>query len=203
MLVRDFGIARTFFNTRSTVAPGIYRSSHPWPYQIRQAARAGVRTVINLRGYPHNRGSFALEREACEQSGLRLVQFRMKSRDLPSADDIHAFARLLDSIDYPVLMHCKSGADRVGFASALALMLRERQPPEIATQQLSLRYGHVRQAKTGILDFFLARYTEHFQQRGTSLLDWCHHHYDRKQLRSAFGAQWWASFIVDRVLRRE
>ncbi|MDB5972763.1 MAG: hypothetical protein JWQ90_5213 [Hydrocarboniphaga sp.] len=203
MLCRDHGLVRCFFNTLSPVAPGVYRSSHPLPYQLRRAASRGIRTVVNLRGTPHNEGSYQLEQEACERYGLRLVQFKLRSRDVPHAHEVDAFARLLQTLEYPVLLHCKSGADRVGLACALLLMLRDRQSPELAQSQLSLRYGHIRQAKTGILDFFLKRYAEHHVHHGTGLLEWMQKHYEPATMRSEFRSQWWASFITDRILRRE
>ena len=53
-----------------------------------------------------------------------------------------------------MLMHCKSGADRAGLMSVLYRFLHEGVPLKEATQELSLKYGHFRQADTGILDYF-------------------------------------------------
>lgn len=203
MLLKDTGWVRFFFNTRTPVMQDVYRSAHPLPYQLRNAAKQGIRTVVDLRGLPHEHGSYLLERETCERYGMRLLQFRMRSRDLPRADEIQAFWRLLQHIEYPALFHCKSGADRVGLAGALILMLRADAEPERALQQLSLRHGHIRQAKTGILDFFIKRYAEHHARHGTGLLQWIEHDYDLAGMRAEFRSQWWASFITDRILRRE
>ena len=46
----DHGIFRLAYRNLHTVAPGMMRSNQPYPHQIAQAARAGVRTIINLRG---------------------------------------------------------------------------------------------------------------------------------------------------------
>ena len=48
------------------------------------------------------------------------------------------------------MMHCKSGADRAGLMSALYLLIVEKRPAREAAQQLAWKYGHVRQAKTGL-----------------------------------------------------
>ena len=202
MLLFDHGLFRPAFNTLSKVAPDIYRSSQPLPYQIRKAARRGVRTVINLRG-EHRNSSYKLEAEACTRSGLALINFRLRSRDVPSTQEVEDFAALLANVEYPILLHCKSGADRAGLASAIALILRYEVTPARALRQLSLRYWHVRQAKTGILDFFLEHYREFDARQPIDLLAWAREHYDPARMRRAFRAQWWASFITDRLLHRE
>ena len=53
-----------------------------------------------------------------------------------------------------MLMHCKSGADRAGLMSVLYRFLHEGVPLKEAKKELSLKYGHIRQAHTGILDYF-------------------------------------------------
>ena len=62
---------------------------------------------------------------------------------------------LFNSIEKPALMHCKSGADRAGLMAALYVLIHCKKPVAEAMKQLSLRYLHVRQAKTGMLDSFL------------------------------------------------
>ena len=49
----------------------------------------------------------------------------------------------LRSCPYPLLIHCKSGADRTGLASALYLMIRRGVPPEQAEDAFTLEHGHV------------------------------------------------------------
>ena len=53
------------------------------------------------------------------------------------------------------MMHCKSGADRAGLMAALYLLIA-KQPAREAVKQLTWKYGHVKQAKTGVLDAFFA-----------------------------------------------
>ena len=58
-------------------------------------------------------------------------------------------AAFLAKLEYPVLVHCKSGADRAGLFAALFLILREGATVAEAREELSPRYGHFRHAKTG------------------------------------------------------
>lgn len=204
MLWLDHSIFRFFFNLRSRVAPGVYRSSHPMPYQLRAAAAAGVKTILNLRGTEAHIGSNRLEWDSCRRLHLKVVHFPLGSRDAPDADEVLGLKRLFDTLERPLLLHCKSGADRAGLVSALYLLLIEQQPLDVALRQLSFwRHGHVRQAKTGILDHFFECYRAEHERDGIGFLDWIEQRYDREAVRQSFHAQWWATQLVDRVLRRE
>jgi protein tyrosine/serine phosphatase len=100
-------------------------------------------------------------------------------------------------------MHCKSGADRAGLMSVLYLHFRQGEPIDRALRMLSLRYGHMRQGKTGILDYFFERYLSDGAAKGMTLLEWVDKDYDPEALRAEFHSQWWANLIVDKILRRE
>jgi uncharacterized protein (TIGR01244 family) len=201
-LIVDHGVFRFFYNTRRRVTPLVYRSSQPSPAQIRQAARLGIKTVVNLRG-ERDCGAYRLEVEACRRAGIRLVDFQLRSRAAPKRHVLRAAKALFDEIEYPVLLHCKSGADRVGLMSALYLLLREGRPVEEAARQLDWRYGHVRQARTGVLDYFLEQYASANRARPIPFMEWVETAYDYKRTKTSFVPSGWANLLVDRVLRRE
>ena len=115
----------------------------------------------------------------------------------------HDAKALFESIEYPIVMHCKSGADRVGLMSVLYLIFHEGRPVEEARRQLSLRYGHIRQADTGILDAVFDSYIAHNNAAPVSFLDWIDKHYDPKLLTTHFAARRWGNFVVNGILRRE
>ena len=100
-------------------------------------------------------------------------------------------------------MHCKSGADRAGLMSALYVLIKEKRPVEEALQQLSWRYGHWRQAKTGVLDYFLEQYRDYNAKTPIDFFDWVDNVYDPVKVKSEFMAGFLPSLIVDRILRRE
>lgn len=204
MLWLDHSIFRFFFNLRSRVAPGVYRSSHPMPYQLRAAAAAGIRTVLNLRGIESHIGSNQLEWDTCQRLGLRVVHFPLGSRDAPERGEVLGLQALFETLERPLLLHCKSGADRAGFVSALYLLMHEGQPLEVAERQLRFwPHGHIRQANTGILDHFFDCYRVERDRDGIAFIDWVRQRYDRDAVRLSFRANWWAAQLVDRVLRRE
>ena len=160
--------------------------------------------MLSLRGVETRIGSNRLEWETCQRLGLTLVHFPLGSRDAPSADEVLGLRQIFEQIEFPVLMHCKSGADRAGLVAALYLIMHEGLPVSEARKQLRFWWhGHVRQAKTGILDHFLDCYEAEGERYGISFLDWVADHYDRDTVRASFREQWWAGQIVDRILRRE
>jgi protein tyrosine/serine phosphatase len=100
-------------------------------------------------------------------------------------------------------MHCKSGADRAGFVAALYLIVHEGRTVDEALRQLSVRFGHFRFSKTGILDAFFDLYRREGEAKGLPFLAWVEHHYDPEALEREFRPGFWSNVLVDRIMRRE
>lgn len=200
----DHAVLRMAWRNWGVVEPGrLYRSNHPLPWQLREAARRhGLRTVINLRGHRQFCGSDVLGRAEAQRLGLHYLDQPFESRGAPHKDRILRLAELFAAHPEPVLLHCKSGADRAGLASGLWLLM-QGQPVARAVAQLSLKYGHVKQGRTGILDAFFALYAAAAPK---PFLDWLRDDYDEAALRESFFSgrrKPLADLLVDRVLRRE
>jgi protein tyrosine/serine phosphatase len=101
----------------------------------------------------------------------------------------------------PALIHCKSGADRAGLAAGLFVLIEGGTVAE-ALKQLSLRFGHIKQSKTGILDAFFELYRRTGEGK-KPFLEWVREDYDETALRAAFKAGRVAEFINATVLGRE
>jgi protein tyrosine phosphatase (PTP) superfamily phosphohydrolase (DUF442 family) len=198
----DHGFIRAIYPNRHRLAPDVWRSSQPAPHDIALFARQGIRTIVNLRG-ARDCGSYRLERASCQQYGIKLIDFPTKSREAPSAIFFREAAALFDGIDYPMLMHCKAGADRVGLMSVLYLILAEACPPEQAIKELSLRYGHIKQARTGVLDAVVQAYIRHASLEPVDFLKWTETHYDAQAVTADFRPRSWANTLVDGIRCRE
>lgn len=198
----DHGLFRGVYSNRHEIAPGVWRSSQPSPLQIARYGRQGLRTIVNLRG-PRDCGSYRLEVEACRRHGITLIDFPLKSRAVPSRQVIREAEALLRNVEYPILVHCKSGADRAGLMSVLVLMFREGKPVRKAIKQLSLKFGHIRQSDTGILDHFFEHYRAHDRHQPTPFLVWLETVYDPRAVKRDFQAKGWANLLVNRTLQRE
>ena len=200
-LLRDHAVFRLVFNRFHRVSPRLFRSGQPTPAQLRRWTRShGLRTVINLRGR-HPFSTYGQEIAVCRELGLAHIDFRLDSRGAPPKDRLLQLLDMAGGLDYPVLAHCKTGADRAGLFAAAFLHGVDGLPIGLAQRQLSLRYGHFRQAKTGILDFFFERYVR--DTGGREFRRWIENDYDPAALKADFMSQWWATLLVDRILRRE
>lgn len=198
----DHAIFRTVWSNFAQVVPGkVYRCNHPTPARLSDlASRYHVHTLVNLRGH-RQCGSDALSREAAGELGLAHVDMAFESRGAPHRERILRFARIYGEIAFPILMHCKSGADRAGLASGLVILFEGGTAAE-ALHQLSWRFGHFNRSRTGILDAFFLRYQSDAEGR-LPFLDWVRDEYDEAGLREDFKAGKLASFVNDQVLRRE
>lgn len=201
LMAKDHGVLRLWWHNLHQIDEDMWRSNQPTPGRVKQAARLGIRTIINLRG-ARSDGGWRLEAEACARHGLQLIDFTARSRAAPDKQMLHDTKALLDSLDGPALLHCKSGADRAGLMAALYLLIKKGRPVAEAAEQLSFRYLHVKQAKTGLLDAFLAAYAP-YEAEGMGFFDWVDNVYDPEQLQAEFLSSSWADRLTDQILRRE
>ncbi len=201
-LLVDHAVFRLAWSNFAAVEPGcLYRCNHPTPGRLAALARRhGLSTLINLRGQTNN-GSDALTRDMASRIGLDFIDMALESRGAPQRDRILRLHEIYRSMRRPAVIHCKSGADRAGLAAGLYLLFQGGTAAE-ALAQLSWRFGHVRQSRTGILDAFFLHYARHGEGR-KGFLDWVREDYDEHALRRDFHANGLASFLNDWVLAHE
>ena len=198
----DHALLRLVWGNWGVVAPGLlYRGNHPTPGQLARAKRRfGLRSVINLRGATQN-GSDALSREQAGRLGLVVVDVALSSGRAPPRETILALAEALRRAPAPALLHCKSGADRTAFAAAV-FVLMEGGTVEAALRHMSLRHGHLRRSRAGVLDAVLLQFAHESEGRRT-FLDWVATQYAADEVTRRFKSGGLAGFLHDRVLRRE
>lgn len=198
----DHAILRLAHSNFGTVIPGkLYRCNHPTPARIqRLTRRLGLSTLINLRGVTQT-GSYFLSTEAGRDAGLQVFDLSLESRGAPHRDRVLKLREIYMAMPGAGLLHCKSGADRAGLAAGLCILFEGGTAAQ-ALGQLTLRHGHIRQSRTGILDAFFLRYQREAEGR-KPFLDWLDQDYDREALRRDFHANGLASFINDWVLVHE
>ena len=198
----DHAYLRLGFTNAHWIGPDMVRTNQPWPFQLKHWKKMGVKTVINLRG---GRGSFYyLEQHACDRLGLVLEDFGLTSRSLPTAQEFRDAKALFDRIQYPALLHCKSGADRAGMMSVLYCHFHLKQPIEVAKEQLSFKYLHMKAGMTGVLDYLFEVYLRDVAPKGIGFFDWTQSpDYDPDALKSSFTATWWGTLMTEKLLKRE
>lgn len=200
----DHEILRILYRNFFQLSPNAFRSNHPSGRFIKKLHQQyGLKTIISLRR-ADTTGQYLLEKEACDQLGIKLEHILMSSRELPHKDKILLSRDTLLHADYPILIHCKSGADRAGLMSVFYRHFVLNEPINEARKELSMKYGHFRWADTGKLDYFFDAFTRFAEEHpDVSFIEWVENHYDREALDTEFKAAGWANIVVNKLLRRE
>ena len=185
MIIKDHGFLRLCYNNFHKIDEKLYRSNMPTPLRIKKYSQLGIKTIINLRGIRKD-GGWLLENEACKKYKSKLIDFRARSRAAPEKEMILKADKLFKDIEYPALIHCKSGADRAGLVSALYLIVIEKLSVAEAKKQLSFKYLHLDFTKTGILDYIFDVFSERLKIGDIDFCDWLKKEYNAEILNSSF-----------------
>lgn len=187
-LIFDHAILRLVWTNEAEIAPGIFRANHPSPARLRRLSARGIRTIVNLRGAsddPHYR----FERGACARAGLVLVDFAgLTARRAPKRAAMLDLLAVMRAARTPMLMHCKSGADRSSLAAAIYLLAIDGAPMARARAQLSPWFIHFRWTQTGVMDHILDCYEAAHGRTGVGFEDWLRTDYDSEAIQQGFDA---------------
>ncbi|OWU85687.1 hypothetical protein ATO6_01800 [Oceanicola sp. 22II-s10i] len=178
----DHGILRGRWTNGAEIAPGVFRSNQPTRARYAAMKAAGVRSVLNLRGDEGDGPPLLMAREACAALRLHHVVAHLPGRRAPAAEDILSLIAIFRDIERPFFMHCKSGADRSGFAAAIYLMTCEGRSPAEARRQLSARHLHFARSRAGVLGLILDRHAA----SGLPLETWLRKDYDPQAIQAEF-----------------
>jgi uncharacterized protein (TIGR01244 family) len=131
-------------NFHTVIAGELYRSAQPSSSEIERYARDyGIKTVVNLRGEGDKGKWYEQEVAATEKLGMTHIDFAMlASRELTPTEADRLVALLKDA-PKPILIHCRSGADRTGLVSVIYSQQIAGIPEDKAEKQLSIVFGHV------------------------------------------------------------
>ena len=111
LMLFDHGVFRAVYLNKHKLGKNAWRSAQPAPHDIARLKQQGIRTIINLRG-ERMCGSYWLEQAACKRHGIKFENCVMRSRAAPSILELRAARALFRRIEYPALIHCKSGASK-------------------------------------------------------------------------------------------
>jgi protein tyrosine/serine phosphatase len=198
----DHAYLRLASSNAHWISDELVRANQPWPFQVKAWRDRGIKTIINLR---HGVDAHHyLEQEACDRYGVKLVYYVVFSREAPSVGQVLGAKQLFEEIEYPAMLHCKSGADRAGVMSVLYMHFRQKKPIAEAIRQLDVKFGHMRAGLTGVLDYAFERYIHDVEPLGISYEDWVRSpEYDPAAIKRDFKAQWWGTLLTEKILRRE
>ena len=184
----DHAFLRTFWTNFDEVAPGVFRSNQPSHRRWGRYARRGIRSVLNLRG-DNDQPVQMFARERTEALGLQRYDVRLSARSAPPRDRLLEVFDIFDRIEKPFVMHCKSGSDRTGLVAALWLLDQEGVDLATARRELSMRYLHRKDTRTGVLDAVLDAYEADTGGPPHPVRDWVRDSYDPQAVQAAFDAK--------------
>jgi protein tyrosine/serine phosphatase len=147
VVIMGFGAYLAFLQLSGnfhTVIPGeLYRSAQPSPSQLElYAKKYGVKTVVNLRG-SSEKAWYDREIATGKRLGLTHIDFAMSASKGLAPAQADQLVALLKDAPKPILLHCRSGADRTGLVSVIYSQQVAGLAEDTAERQLSIFFGHV------------------------------------------------------------
>jgi protein tyrosine/serine phosphatase len=139
------------------VTEDIYRSGQLYRFNLPQFwEKYRFKTILNLRG----RGAgVKFEEKFAREHNLTYLYFPLSDRREVPPERILEIVKAIASAPKPVLIHCKSGADRTGLIVASYLQWEGNRSYR---EMLSLRYGHFPYlgSPTGAMDKSLEKFVK-------------------------------------------
>lgn len=175
------GCAYLTVTNKGYIGRDVIRTRQPSVSQLeRLVADEGVRTILNLRGENPKDRWYQDETEFSSRNGIGLVSIGLSCWSFPSRDIMYELVEFFENAQYPVLIHCKAGADRTGFVSALYRHLILDEPIAEAKKSMAIRHGHLRYMP---LDFLLDQYEK---EDGKDFRRWLDDSYDPARLKRMY-----------------
>jgi hypothetical protein len=176
-----------------TVVPGrVYRCAQQSGETLAQTVRTwGIRTVVNLRGCGAPWPWYLDECRATHRLSVNQEDISFSASRLPAVQEVRQLLRVLDQSEYPILLHCRQGADRTGLAAVMVLLLQTDTDLDTARRQLGPRYGHLPVERAAHLDRFFALYADWLRAHGRThsspaFREWAEHEYCPAECRCTF-----------------
>ena len=102
-----------------------------------------IRSIVNLRGVNTGSEWYQDEMRVAQEFGVMHHDFDISANRDVSDEDLNAIISIIRAAPKPLLLHCKSGADRTGLIAAVYQYTLGGRSAEEAASQLSIWYGHL------------------------------------------------------------
>lgn len=132
-----------------------YRSAQLTPVELDEAIQKyGIKTVISVRGAPEHAAWYGPEVQVIEKNQARFEGIWWTAEHFPPKEEFLKFENILATGEYPMLIHCRTGADRTGLGAAIYEIEKMGTPRDLAIQrQLSFKNWHVQAFKPAMIEF--------------------------------------------------
>lgn len=151
-------------NIHEVIPAYYYRSAQLAPNVLSNLIdKRNIQTVINLRGAHPEAPWYQKEIKVVEEKHIAYHNLPLRAYHFPEVSQIRTLIRLIEDSPKPILIHCESGADRTGLASALVVFWNTGGDLTRSWKQISWHYGAVYPNSVGKL--VLKRYQLWLDQR--------------------------------------
>jgi len=187
------------------VDENLYRSSQLNPWQLKKVIKKyNIKSVLNLRG-ENNNNDIILQKEKkiCDELNVDFISYRVYSRAIPTYETIKKLYEILTTSNYPMLIHCKAGADRTGLVATLYCHWVKKREIKDINQLKFFPFGHIKYSKAGLIDFYFDNYEKYIKNNDNiSLLEWTKS-IEAEELGKKFKSNNFADIINNIFLKRE
>ena len=133
----------------------LYRSAQLSGPEFAEAIRHyKIKSVLNLRGPHPGEAWWEDEVAAARDNGAAHYDVALSAKRFVDEQQAEQVLDIVRAAPKPLLIHCRSGADRTGLVAALYRYAVEHASAADADKQLSLAYGHFPYltSRTGAMD---------------------------------------------------
>jgi protein tyrosine/serine phosphatase len=126
------------------VDPGrVFRAAQPTTRLAQFIDEYHLATILNLRGGSFKDPWYVAEVQTAERTGVAFLDLPLSASKRPTRRELLLLIDTLARCRYPLLIHCKAGADRTGLASAIYLMTHRGEPPRQAARAFTIYHSHI------------------------------------------------------------
>ncbi|MDQ3951613.1 MAG: dual specificity protein phosphatase family protein [Actinomycetota bacterium] len=109
----------------------VWRGSHPREATLRELAKRGVTTVVDLRAEE----DLHVEEELLEKVGITRFNLPLRDGQVPSETQVGQFLAIVEQAEGKVYVHCMAGVGRTGAMVAAYLVATGQEDPSGALRR--------------------------------------------------------------------
>ncbi len=146
-----FRISKNFYTVEDE---RLYRSAQLSTQELKEVVeKYHIKTVISLRGSPGRTMYYETEAETLEKLKITFIPVALSDEYYPNEVYLKEIFHQFDHGQYPMLIHCRVGADRTGMIAALYQLTYMKKSLNQALEQLKFKYWHVPLFKPAMVNF--------------------------------------------------
>ncbi len=132
----------------------LYRSAQLTTQELEDAIRQyHIKTVISLRGSPSETSYYERESDTLARLQIKFVPVPLSDDYYPDENELKLILNEFNEGQYPMLIHCRVGADRTGMIAAIFERAYGNKSLDESLKQLTFNNWHVPLFKPAMSNF--------------------------------------------------